>query len=151
MRTLYRLADISVFDKMDLPWRRKRRPNRQKETRVKQAFHRELREKADIYPDFQKEFGHLEGVTIAGEKDKSLVISYQNAFQMPSSHRKPMDGKQMILRPPLIIGCLKFLDTSLSRSLLIMGKNFLIGSLFRMRMTLIFLCGSRMSWSKRSP
>ena len=52
MRKLYRLADISVFDKMDLPWRRKRRPNRQKETRVKQAFHRELREKADIYPDF---------------------------------------------------------------------------------------------------
>ncbi len=52
MRTLYRLADISIFDKMDLPWRRKRRPNKQKETRGKQAFHRELREKADIYPDF---------------------------------------------------------------------------------------------------
>ena len=37
---------------------------------------RDLRERADSYPNFKTEFGHLEGVTIAGEKDKSLVISY---------------------------------------------------------------------------
>lgn len=49
-----------------------------------------------------------------------------------------MDGKLVILRLLSINGCLKFPATSLIRSLLIVGKNSLIGNLFRMRMTLIF-------------
>ena len=75
MRTLYRLADIGVFDKIALPWKGKRKPNGQKETRGKQAFRRDLRERADSYPDFETEFGHLEGNTIVGEKHKSAVIT----------------------------------------------------------------------------
>ena len=52
----------------------------------------------------------------------------------PNGHSE----KQVILRLPLINGCLKSPAISLSRSLLIAEKNFLIGNLFRMHMTLIF-------------
>ena len=52
----------------------------------------------------------------------------------PNGHSE----KQVILRLPLINGCLKSPAISLSRSLLISEKNFLIGNLFRMHMTLIF-------------
>ena len=60
---------------MDLPWKGKRKPNGQNETREKQAFRRDLHERADIYPDFKTEFGHQEGDTIVGEKHKSAVIT----------------------------------------------------------------------------
>lgn len=36
---------------------------------------RDLRERADSYPNFKTEFGHLEGDTIVGEKHKSAVIT----------------------------------------------------------------------------
>lgn len=49
-----------------------------------------------------------------------------------------MDEKQLILRIPLINGCLKSPAISLSRSLLIAEKNFLIGNLFQLHTTLIF-------------
>lgn len=55
--------------------RKKKTPNGQKETRGKQSFRRDLRERADIYPDFHTEFGHLEGDTIVGEKHKSAIIT----------------------------------------------------------------------------
>ncbi|MGT2774522.1 IS30 family transposase [Streptococcus hyovaginalis] len=75
MRTLYRLADRSMFKKEDLPWKGKRKPNGHSEKRGKQAFRRDLRERAELYPDFHTEFGHLEGDTIVGEKHKSAVIT----------------------------------------------------------------------------
>lgn len=90
MRTLYRLANVGVFDKIDFPWKGKRKPNGQKETCGKQVFRRDLRERADIYPNFNVEFGHLEGDTI-------------------------VDEKQVILKLPSINGCLKFPTISLSR------------------------------------
>lgn len=86
MRTAYRLADNGVFNKMDFPWKGKRKQNGQKETRGKQAFRRDLHDRADIYPDFNTEFGHLEGDTIVGEKHKSAVISLVEVAQKPSSH-----------------------------------------------------------------
>lgn len=43
--------------------------------RGKQAFRRDLRERAELYPDFHTEFGHLEGDTMVDEKHKSAVIS----------------------------------------------------------------------------
>lgn len=41
----------------------------------KQTFRRDLRERAELYPDFHTEFGHLEGDTIVGEKHKSAGIA----------------------------------------------------------------------------
>lgn len=75
MRTLYRLADRGVFDKRSLPWKGKRKPNGKKETRGKQAFRRDIRGRAHVYPDFNTEFGHLEGDTIVGKHHKSAVIT----------------------------------------------------------------------------
>ena len=60
MRTLYRLADRGILKKENLPWKGKRKP---------------IRERADSYPNFKTEFGHLEGDTIVGEKHKSAVIT----------------------------------------------------------------------------
>ena len=75
MRTLYRLADCGILKKEDLPWKGKRKPNGHSEKRGKQALRRDLRERADSYPNFKTEFGHLEGDTIVGEKHKSAVIT----------------------------------------------------------------------------
>lgn len=52
----------------------------------KQAFRRDLRERADSYPDFKTEFGHLEGDTTVGEKHKSAVISLVERCSKASSH-----------------------------------------------------------------
>lgn len=75
MRTLYRLVDRGIFDKEDLPWKGKRKLNGKKETRGKQAFRRDIRERAKLFPDFDSEFGHLEGDTIVGKNHKSAVIT----------------------------------------------------------------------------
>ncbi|WP_438836439.1 IS30 family transposase [Streptococcus pluranimalium] len=75
MRTLYRLVDRGIFNKEDLSWKGKRKLNGKKETRVKQAFRRDIRERAKLCPDFDSEFGHLEGVTIVGQNHKSAVIT----------------------------------------------------------------------------
>lgn len=75
MRTLYRLADRGIFKIDDLPWKGKRKPNGKVEKRGKQSFRKDLRERADIYPDFDTEFGHLEGDTIVGKNHKSAVIT----------------------------------------------------------------------------
>lgn len=75
MRTLYRLVDRGIFDKEDLPWKGKRKLNGKKETRGKQAFRRDIRERAKLFPVFDSEFGHLEGDTIVGKNHKSAVIT----------------------------------------------------------------------------
>ena len=78
MRTLYRLADRGILKKEDLPWKGKRKPNghsEKREKQEKQALRRDLRERADSYPNFKTEFCHLEGDTIVGEKHKSAVIT----------------------------------------------------------------------------
>ena len=45
---------------------RQKNPNGHSEKRGKQALRRDLRERADSYPNFKTEFGHLEGDTIVG-------------------------------------------------------------------------------------
>lgn len=70
MRTLYRLANRGILKKEDFSWKGKRKPNGHSEKRGKQAFRSDLRERADSYPDFKTEFGHQEGDTIVGEKEK---------------------------------------------------------------------------------
>ena len=75
MRTLYRLADRGLFSKEDFPWKGKRKPNGHQEKRGKQAFKRGLEERAAVYPQFQEEFGHLEGDTIVGGNSKSAAVT----------------------------------------------------------------------------
>ncbi len=74
MRTLYRLADRSIFKKDNLPCKGKRKPNGKAEKRGKQDFRRDIRDRSEIYPKFEREFGHLEGDTIVGKHHKSAVV-----------------------------------------------------------------------------
>ncbi|CAM2932928.1 degenerate transposase [Streptococcus acidominimus] len=75
MRTLYRLADRSIFKKDDLLWKGKRKPNGKAEKRGKQTFRRDIYERSESYPKFEREFGHLEGGTIVDKHHQSAVIT----------------------------------------------------------------------------
>lgn len=75
MRTLYRLVNRGVFSVEMMPWKGKRKPNGHSEKRGKQSFRRTIRERSHSYPEFEFEFGHLEGDTIVGRHHKSAVIT----------------------------------------------------------------------------
>lgn len=75
MRTLYRLFSQGIFDVETLPMKGKRKPNGHQEKRGKQQFKRSIHNRSDDYPDFNSEFGHLEGDTIVGVHHKSAVIT----------------------------------------------------------------------------
>ncbi|OZT78635.1 IS30 family transposase [Salinicoccus roseus] len=74
-RTLYRMFKRKDFDVSTLPMKGKRKPNGHKERRGRQTFRRNISERLDDYPAFNKEFGHLEGDTIVGVRHKSAVIT----------------------------------------------------------------------------
>ena len=67
--------DRGVFKSEEMSWRGRRKPNGHSEKREKQAFRRDLRERAEKYPAFETEFGHLERDTIVGKNHKSAVIT----------------------------------------------------------------------------
>lgn len=75
VRTLYRMFQKGVFERATLPLKGKRKSNGHKEKRGKQAFRRSLAERAQDYPQYQEEFGHLEGDTIVGAHHKSAIIT----------------------------------------------------------------------------
>jgi IS30 family transposase len=75
VRTLYRQFKANQFDCSTLPMKGKRKPNGHKERRGKQAFKRNISERSTDYPEFQQEFGHLEGDTIVGVHHKSAIIT----------------------------------------------------------------------------
>lgn len=75
MHTINCLADFGIFKKENMPWQSERKANWKKERRRKQVFYRDLRECADMYPNFETNFGHLEGGTIVGKNHKSAVIT----------------------------------------------------------------------------
>lgn len=53
----------------------KRKQSGHSEKRGKQAFRRDLRKRADIYPSFKIEFTHLERYTIVSIKHKNTIIT----------------------------------------------------------------------------
>lgn len=75
VRTLYRMFKKGLFDCGNLPMKGTRKPNGHTEKRGKQAFKRTLSERTENHPEFQEEFGHLEGDTIVGVHHKSTVIT----------------------------------------------------------------------------
>ncbi|WP_188204983.1 IS30 family transposase [Desemzia incerta] len=75
VRTLYRQFKQGLFDQTTLPMKGKRKPNGHQEKRGKQAFKRNISERLTDYPQFEDEFGHLEGDTIVGVHHKSAVIT----------------------------------------------------------------------------
>ncbi|SIO24098.1 Transposase and inactivated derivatives, IS30 family [Carnobacterium alterfunditum] len=75
VRTLYRQFKEKIFDETTLPMKGKRKPNGHKERRRKQAFKRNIAERVKDYPQFTKEFGHIEGDTIVGVQHKSAIIT----------------------------------------------------------------------------
>nr|MDK7631874.1 IS30 family transposase [Globicatella sanguinis] len=71
-RTLYRrFKDSELFDPSTLPMKGKRKPNGHQEKRGKQHFRRTIEDRKKENPQYEKEFGHLEGDTIVGKDHKS--------------------------------------------------------------------------------
>lgn len=96
MRTLYRrFTDSNLFDVSTLPMKGKRKPNGHQEKRGKQAFRRQLKDRQEDYPQFDTEFGHLEGDTIIGENHKSAVITLVERISKVIISLKPK-GRQAI-------------------------------------------------------
>lgn len=75
MRTLYRQFKPKLFDATTLPLKGKRKSNGHRNCRGRHAFQRHISERKTDYPQFQTEFGHLEGDTIVGVQHKSAVIT----------------------------------------------------------------------------
>src|SRR5699024_379137 len=75
MRTLYRKFESGELDVKILPMQGKRKPNGYQEKRGKQSFRRTIEDREREHPNYQKEFGHLEGDTIVGRHHKSAVIT----------------------------------------------------------------------------
>lgn len=95
MRTLYRQFKEKVFDEAILPMKGKRKPNGHQERRGKQAFKRNIAERENDYPAFQKEFGHIEGDTIVGVHHKSAVITLVERLSKVIITLKP-EGRKAI-------------------------------------------------------
>src|SRR5699024_2178811 len=53
----------------------KRKPNGHQEKRGRQSFRRSIRDRDQEHPNYQKEFGHLEGDTIVGRHHKRDVMT----------------------------------------------------------------------------
>lgn len=75
MKTLYRLFEKGTFSQEKLPMKGKRKPNGHQEKRGKQAFRRTIKDRDQEHPNYENEFGHLEGDTIVGNHHKSAVIT----------------------------------------------------------------------------
>src|SRR5699024_9883569 len=72
---LYRQFEKGILDTDKLPMKGKRKPNGHQEKRGKQAFKRGIKDRDQEHPNFEKEFGHLEGDTIVGSQHKSAIIT----------------------------------------------------------------------------
>ncbi|ULG75112.1 IS30 family transposase [Macrococcus brunensis] len=75
VKTLYRMFREDILPVQSLPMKGKRKPNGHHEKRGRQTFKRHISERTVEFPDFDTEFGHLEGDTIVGRHHGSAVIT----------------------------------------------------------------------------
>lgn len=74
--TLYRrFSELTNLSTKVLPAKGKRKPKGYQEKRGKQSFRLSINTRKTDYPEFNDEFGHLEGDTIVGKKHQSAVIT----------------------------------------------------------------------------
>lgn len=97
--SLYCLVDRGIFKKESLPWKGKCKPNGKTEKHCKLAFRRDIREHSKVYPEFDSEFGHLEGdinyksaVITLVEKQSKAIITFR------TKGRKAGDIEQALTR-----------------------------------------------------
>ncbi|NMA75316.1 MAG: IS30 family transposase [Bacteroidales bacterium] len=100
-RTLYRRFKDGTFSKNLLPMKGKRKPNGHKEKRGKQSFLRNIRERVIDYPEFDSEFGHIEGDTIIGKDHKSAVITLVERLSKVIITLKPKGRKASDIKDSL--------------------------------------------------
>lgn len=93
MKTLYRLFEQGIFNQECLPMKGKRKPNGHQEKRGKQAFRRTINNRNEEHPNYEEEFGHLEGDTIVGNHHKSAVITLVERLSKCTITIKP-DGRK---------------------------------------------------------
>src|SRR5699024_11662535 len=74
MRTLYRKFALGEFDVTALPMQGKRKPNGHQEKRGRQSCRRSIRDRDQEHPNYQKEFGHVEGEKIVGHTHMIDII-----------------------------------------------------------------------------
>ena len=139
MRTLYRLFSKGIFDIDTLPMKGKRKPNGHQEKRGKQQYQRSIHDRPDNYPDFNSEFGHLEGDTIVGIHHKSAVITLVERLSKVIITIKPNSRKALDIETALNQWFLASLKTSLNLLRLTVEKNFLTGKPLVTNMILIYI------------
>ncbi len=139
MRTLYRLFSKGIFEIDTLPMKGKRKPNGHQEKRGKQQYQRSIHDRPDNYPDFNSEFGHLEGDTIVGIHHKSAVITLVERLSKVIITIKPNGRKALDIETALNQWFLASLKTSLNLLRLTVEKNFLTGKPLVTNMILIYI------------
>src|SRR5699024_4173473 len=74
-RKVYRNFNLGEFDVNALPMQGKRKQNVHQENRGRQSFRCSISDRDQEHPNYQKEFGHLDGYTIVGRHHKSAIIT----------------------------------------------------------------------------
>lgn len=124
MRTLYRRFSEGEFDQESLPMQGKRKPNGHQEKRGRQSFRRTIKDREKDHPNFDEEFGHLEGDTIIGRHHKSAVITLVERKSKCIIAIKPA-GRQAAHIESSLNGWLDRLPRNLFKSIIFdCGKEF---------------------------
>lgn len=124
VRTLYRMFERNVFDIKSLPMQGKRKPNGYQEKRGRQSFRRSLSDRDTDYPNYEDEFGHLEGDTIVGKHHKGAVITLVERLTKVMITLKP-DGRTADAIETAMQRWLKHLPNHLFKSITFdCGKEF---------------------------
>ncbi len=138
---MFVIVFYSIFNPEEMPFNGKRKSNNHCEKRGQYAFHRDLRERAECYPDFETEFGHLEGDTgdnIVGKGCKSAVITLVERLSKAIITLKVTGRKASDIEQSIDNWMSHFSSISFNLSSLIVVKNFQIGNHYQTIMISLF-------------